>query len=119
MVDNKLIKYVIAVTIIFTVLDYFLHLYELLIPGLDNLPEFYFIFKVISLPIILYILITQFKLKKHMLCWAVAIILQTRYYFTAGYDLQTNIIMIVVHYVLILIAILILENNKVRKIVKL
>lgn len=97
----------LIITGIFTLLDFILHELEFLIPATQSLPEFYFLFKVLVLPITLIVLVNRFKLKTIALCTVAALLLQIRYFTLGIYDLRTNIIMIVVHYFLILIAIMI------------
>jgi len=99
----------IAIVIgIFTLLDYLLHLYGNNIPvfpNLGELPQFYFIGKVIvlaiAIPIVMRIkqLNTLFKQ-----CIVLAILLQVRYYFTIPYSLTTQISMVVIHYILLRIS---------------
>lgn len=99
----------IIITVLFTVLDYFAHVFNIL-PGLEELPPLYFIFKLIALPAVLIVLVNRFRLKQFVLCTVAALILQTRYFLTTNYDIRTHVIMIVVHYVLILVSIKLAER---------
>jgi len=104
-INFKKIAIVIA---IFTLLDYLLHLYGNSIPvfpQLDELPQFYFIFKLITLAIAIPIVMgirqlnTLFKQ-----CIVLALLLQVRYYFTIPYSLTTQVSMVVIHYILLRIS---------------
>ena len=108
------LKDAIIITLIFTLGDYLIHLFGFILPGLETLPDFYFIFKLIALPITLLILVNRFKLKTFALCTVAAVLLQTRYFLLGTYDITTNILFIVVHYVLILIAIKLYESRVKR-----
>ena len=117
MVNKQLIKKIVILTIVFTILDYLLHHYEFFMPSVHSVGTFYFIGKLIALPIILYFLITLFNMKGRWMYAIAAVLLQTRYYLTYGYDLKTNIIMVTTHYSLMLIASIIIENKEVSKII--
>ncbi len=107
------LKDAIIITLIFTLGDYLIHLFELFLPGLETLPDFYFLFKLIALPIVLVVLVNRFKLKltSVVLCTVAAILLQVRYFLLGIYDATTNLIFIAVHYFLILIAIQLYERR--------
>ena len=97
-------KEAIIVTLIFTALDYIVHVIGIL-PEIPALPEGYFIFKVIALPLILVFLSTRANFKGFLIYPLVAVILQVRYYFLDIYDVNINIMMIVIHYLAIILSV--------------
>ena len=87
-------KKLVTVTVLFTTLDYILH-YLHLLPDVEIA---YFFNKLIITPILLIVLIDKLKLKESYALWLTVILLQTRYYFMYGWDMQTNVLMILAHY---------------------
>ncbi len=100
-------KQVVFVTVLFAAIDFLAHAIGLL-PANETLPQYYYLFKFLFLPFILFGLIWFFKLSPKKLgqavtiCITAAVILQIRYFFLNIYDGQTNLIMIAVHYFSIL-----------------
>lgn len=105
-------KKIIIVTVLFLALDYISHILGIL-PGPAALPQYYFIFKLILFPIAVYILANLIKMKEGILLYALsALILQVRYYYLGIYDMQTNLIMMAVHFAFIFAAFKISEKIK-------
>ncbi len=109
MVNKTNVKIAVIVTVIFTILDYIAHVLNIL-PEIAQLPQSYFIYKIIILPIVLYILLERKIKSEFWICSLGALSLQVRYYFLGIYDIKTNLIMLVVHYVLIRISFIIYKR---------
>ena len=115
--NKKAVKFSIGLVIVFTILDYILHLIgiEGLFPQLGMLPGFYFIGKIlvilVAVPILINFLkvdLSRFSGKSVIFCVLLSTILQVRYFYTAGYDFQINLAMMLIHYFLILISVFVL-----------
>lgn len=106
---QKSLAYAFFGTIVFALMDYIMHLYGWFLPKIDYLPKNYFLYKVIAVPIYLFLAYTFINLKSNqskliLISGITAFLLQIRYYFIAGYSVGTNITMLIVHFILILIA---------------
>ena len=110
-------KKIAVIIIIFTLLDYLVHLVAQNIPffpHLEVLPSFYFIGKIIvlliAIPIVLRIKVLNTLFKR---CIVLAILLQVRYFIITSYDLTTHVVMMLVHYVMLRVAFMLSEKMEV------
>jgi hypothetical protein len=114
--DFGVLKLSLFVSFVFFVLDYVLHYFSLVLPGLDYLPANYFLFKALSVPVILYFLLVFVKGRNYLLVSGIAgLLLQVRYYFVGGYDVGTNLLMFVVHSGLLFLSFMLVDSMGLGK----
>ena len=94
------LKQIIIITILFSALDYFMHLYGML----PNVPHTYYLNKIIVTPIILYFLLKNTKWNIKIISFITATLLQVVYFTQYAYTLQENIKMIVLHTIVLYIS---------------
>ena len=110
MTNYKSIKTLAAITILFTLLDWMVHNFELL-PKI--VPDYYFIFKLIALPVFIYLIvryIPKLSNDKWLFSIILAALLQIRYFYMNIYGGVQNLEFIGVHYVLIYMTLWIQAN---------
>ena len=111
---HKPLKTAIVIIVIFTILDYLLHIVGFTnFPMLVELLPFYFVGKLVLGTLVLWFLLTRTKITNIVYkAIIVAVVLQVRYYFQTPYDTTTQLTMVAVHAALLWISYIIYERIK-------
>ena len=101
--DTYRLKKAVVIALLFTLFDFILHAIGFeYFPQNSLLPDYYYLFKIIGATIF-FLIIYNYKegWENYAKAGLLAFLLQIRYYLTIPYSINTNLVMVIVHFILI------------------